>query len=107
MKKSILCIVLVGWMLVHPALALAHKINIFAYIDEQTVYTESYFSDGKPVSNGKITVVNQDKQLMVQGETDGQGLFSFPIAKQETLIIEIYGGMGHKNSFTLRPHPEN
>lgn len=107
MKKSLFFLLPLGWMLFHPAFALAHKINIFAYIDNQTVYTESYFSDGKPVRNGTITVVQQNKHILLHGKTDAQGLFNFPLTEQETLIIEINGGMGHKNSFTLQPHPEN
>jgi len=29
--------------------AFAHKVNIFAYMEEDKVYTESYFNDGKDI----------------------------------------------------------
>lgn len=85
----------------HPALA--HKVNIFAYIDGSTVYTESYFSDGKPVIEGKIEVMDDAKQLLLRGTTDKQGFFTFPLpANEGPLILILDAALGHKNSFTLK-----
>lgn len=85
----------------HPALA--HKVNIFAYIDGSIVYTESYFSDGRPVIKGKIEVIDHAKQLLLRGTTDKQGFFTFPLPTNEgPLIIVLDAGLGHKNSFTIK-----
>lgn len=85
----------------HPALA--HKVNVFAYLDGSTVYTESYFSDGRPVIEGKIEVMDDSKQLLLQGTTNKQGFFNFPLPTHESpLIIVLDAAMGHKNSFTLK-----
>ena len=85
---------------IHPALA--HKVNIFAYIDGTIVYTESYFSDGRPVIEGKIEVMDNAKQLLLQGTTDKQGLFTFPLPTHKgPLSIVLDAALGHKNSFTL------
>ena len=45
--------------------ALAHKVNIFAYIEGEKVYTESYSNDGKKCVNSKIEVfdINEVKLL--------------------------------------------
>ena len=41
----------------------AHGVNIFAYVEDGTIYTESYFSDGKGVINGKIEVFDNADEL--------------------------------------------
>ena len=43
-----------------PSLAFTHKVNIFAYVEGDTVYTESYFSDGKKVEGGVVEVYDSE-----------------------------------------------
>ncbi|GAH32230.1 unnamed protein product [marine sediment metagenome] len=38
---------------------LAHKVSIFAYIEGDKIYTESYFSDGTKCVNSKIEVFDE------------------------------------------------
>ncbi len=80
---------------------LAHKVNIFAYVEGDTVYTESYFADGKKIANETIEVLDADGTVLLQGRTDAQGLFSFPLRTKEPLTIVIDASMGHKNRFLL------
>lgn len=82
--------------------ALAHRVNLFAYVDGGRIYTESYFPDGKPVTSGKVLVYDSRKKLLVQGITDKEGLFSFPIPVVDDLKIVIDATMGHRNSFKLK-----
>jgi nickel transport protein len=82
--------------------ALAHKVNVFAYVDGGTIYTESYFADGKPVAGGKLLVFDSRKQLLLEGTTDKEGLFSFDIPKIDDLNIVIDASMGHRNGFILK-----
>jgi nickel transport protein len=82
--------------------ALAHKVNLFAYVESGTVHTESYFPDGRPVEKGRVTVYDSRDQLLLEGETDDQGLFSFPVPKVEDLRIVLDATMGHRASFTLK-----
>lgn len=82
--------------------ALAHKVNIFAYVEGSMVYTESYFSDGKPVAGGVIEVQNQKGVTLLEGKTDEKGLFSFPLPKKEDLTIIVNAAMGHRNTFLLK-----
>jgi len=81
--------------------ALAHKVNLFAYVDGGKIYTESYFADGKPVKEGTVMVYDSRKKLLLQGATDQEGLFSFDIPKMDDLNIVIDASMGHRNSFKL------
>ncbi len=82
--------------------ALAHKVNIFAYVEKGTVFTESYFPDGKKVEGGRIEVLDTSGKKLLEGKTDKEGLFSFPLPKKEDLTIIIDASMGHKNSFILK-----
>ena len=89
-------------LLIAPCLVLAHKVNIFAYVEGQTVYTESYFPDGRPVAGGTIEVRDRNETILLAGKTDEKGLFNFPLAKKEDLTIVINAGMGHRNSYLLK-----
>jgi nickel transport protein len=82
--------------------ALAHKVNLFAYAQGGTIFTESYFPDGRAVEGGKVLVFDSKDTLLLEGVTDTQGLFDFEIPKGDDLKIVIDAGMGHKNSFTLK-----
>jgi len=82
--------------------ALAHKVNVFAYVEGTTVFTESYFPDGKVVAGGSIEVFDKTNTKLLEGTTDDKGLFRFPLPKKEDLTIVINAGMGHKNSFLLK-----
>ncbi len=89
-------------LLIAPCLVLAHKVNIFAYVEGKTVYTESYFPDGRPVGGGTIEVMDRHDTRLLTGKTDEKGLFSFPLPKKEDLTIVINASMGHKNSYLLK-----
>jgi nickel transport protein len=81
--------------------ALAHKVNLFAYAVGGKIYTESYFSDGKPVGGATVLVYDSQDQLIVEGVTDKAGLFNFDIPKIDDFNIVIDTTLGHKNSFKL------
>jgi nickel transport protein len=81
--------------------ALAHKVTLFAYAEAATIHTESYFPDGRPVANGKVMVYDSGDILLLEGRTDPEGLFSFPIPKVDDLNIVLDASMGHKASFKL------
>ncbi|HEY5673736.1 MAG TPA: carboxypeptidase regulatory-like domain-containing protein [Malonomonas sp.] len=81
---------------------LAHKVNIFAYVEGGVVYSESYFPDGRPVVEGKVRVIDSHEQLLLEGQTDPAGLFQFEAPDRGDLMLEIDAGMGHKNKFLLK-----
>lgn len=82
--------------------AMAHKVNLFAYVEAGKIHTESYFPDGRPVEGGTVTVHDSGDALLLEGKTDPGGLFSFAVPKVDDLTIVIDAGMGHKNSFKLK-----
>lgn len=97
----VLMMLLVFLLLAVPAMA--HKVNIFAYVENNIVYTESYFPDGRKVESGTIEVLNGAGTKLLEGKTDQEGLFSFPLpAIKEDLTIVVNASMGHKNSYLLK-----
>jgi nickel transport protein len=80
----------------------AHKVNIFAYVENGKIYTESYFPDGRKVEDGAIEVFDSQNQKVAEGKTDKQGKCVLPIPKKDDLTIVINASMGHKNSFLLK-----
>jgi nickel transport protein len=60
----------------------AHKVTIFAWAEGDTVYTESKFSGGKKVRNGKVEVFDNAGTLLLAGRTGDDGEFSFRAPKK-------------------------
>lgn len=79
----------------------AHKVAIFAWVEGDTVHTESKFSGGKMVKGGKVEVFDEAGTLLLEGRTNDNGEFSFKIPKSTDLNIVLSAGMGHKNSWKL------
>ena len=90
--KYLLAAMLVVLLFSGPALA--HKVNLFAYAEGGKIYTESYFSDGKAVEGGKVQVFDSQNQLVAEGVTDNEGLFSFDIPKIDDFNIVINASIG-------------
>ena len=81
--------------------ALAHKVNIFAYVEGDTIFTESYFNDGRKCVNSKITVFDSSGNQLLEGVTNQEGEFSFKSPKKIDLRIVLTASMGHKNEYIL------
>jgi nickel transport protein len=80
----------------------AHKVIIFAYVEGDIVYTESYFSDGKKCMNSKIEVFNNRGDKLLEGLTNGEGEFSFEVPSEDgDLKIVLTAGMGHRAKYSI------
>ena len=80
----------------------AHKVIIFAYVEGDIVYTESYFSDGKKCMNSKIEVFNNRGDKLLEGLTNGEGEFSFEVPSEDgDLKIVLTAGMGHRAEYSI------
>jgi len=89
------------FLLTITSFVFAHKVNIFAYVEGDTVYTESYFPDGKKVDGGKVEVYDSQGNKLLEGETDKDGQFNFKLPKKDDLKIVLIATMGHRASYTL------
>jgi len=83
--------------------AFAHKVNIFAYVEEGKIYTESYFSDGKKCIESKIEVFDNQGNKLLEGLTDKEGAFSFEIPPGDgDLKLVLTASMGHRAEYIIQ-----
>jgi nickel transport protein len=81
--------------------ALAHRVNVFAWVEGDTVFVESKFAGGKKVKAGKIVVMDPDGKELLSGVTNDNGEFSFKIPKRTDLKIIMIAGQGHQAEWTI------
>ncbi len=90
------------WCWLFPASVAAHKVTIFAWVDGDTVYTQSKFSGGKRVKNASVFVYGPKDVLLLEGKTNENGMFFFKIPKKTSLKIVLKASMGHLAVWKLR-----
>ncbi|MFH1672244.1 MAG: hypothetical protein ABIF87_02280 [Pseudomonadota bacterium] len=102
-KARGICLFCILFMLLATiAPAHAHKVNIFAYAEGDTVFTESYFNDGKKCIKSTVTVFDEQGNRLLEGKTDKDGLFSFKISQHDDLRIVLTASMGHRAEYVLK-----
>ena len=83
----------------------AHKVNVFAYVEGKKIYTESYFNDGKKCVDSKIEVFNNRGNILLEGLTDQEGMFSFKTPSEDVidgdLKIVLTASMGHRAEYSI------
>jgi len=82
--------------------AYGHKVMVFAYTEGDRVYLEGYFADGKKAQDSLVEVFGEDGSKLLEGKTDENGLFSFPMPEVPQLRIVLTGSMGHRAEYTLK-----
>ena len=82
--------------------ASAHRVNVFAWVDGDTIHVESKFSGGKKVKAGKIMVMDPQGVELLAGLTNDKGEYSFKVPKQSDLRITISTGQGHQGEWIVR-----
>ena len=81
--------------------AFAHKITIFAWIEGDTVYTQSKFSGGKRAKGASVIVYDLDENKLLEGKTDDKGRFAFKIPQKTALKVVLKASMGHMAEWTI------
>jgi len=93
---------LAGLGLYFAAPVQAHRVNVFAWVEGKTIYTTAKFSGGKVARESRVEVYDSQKKLILQGQTDKQGAFSFPVPKTDNLEIVVEAGTGHRGSWQVK-----
>ena len=81
--------------------AFAHKVSIFAWVEGDTVYTQSKFSRGNKAKNSSVIVFDLDENKLLEGKTDDKGRFAFKIPQKTALKIVLKASMGHMATWTI------
>jgi nickel transport protein len=79
----------------------AHKVNVFAWVEGDTVFVEGYFPGGKKSQDSLVEVFNPAGTKLLEGRTNEKGESSFKIPEQTDLKIVLTASMGHKNDFIV------
>jgi len=80
---------------------LAHKVIIFAWVEGDTVFTESKFSGGREATGARVLVFDRAGKQLLEGKTNNKGEFSFKIPKLTDLRIVLNAGMVHKAEWRI------
>jgi len=89
-------------VLLIPTRALAHKVNVFAWVEGDTVFVEGYYSGKKRAQHSMVEVFNKAGAKLLEGRTNEKGEFSFKRPEETEIRIVLTAGMGHKNDFLLQ-----
>ena len=81
--------------------AYAHKVQMFAFAEGDTVFIEGYFADGKKAMKCEVIVYDAAGSEMLRGQTNDSGQFNFKATKKTDIRIVLDAGMGHKTEYTL------
>jgi nickel transport protein len=84
-----------------PSPALAHKVTVFAYVEGDTVVTDSYFNDGRKCRDSIIEVFDEKGNKLIEGKTDTDGRFSFRAPGRTDLVIRLTASMGHRAEYEI------
>jgi len=102
-RWGLLCLFMLLSSLFIPGRPLhAHSVYIYAWVEGDTVYTESYFGSNKRVMGGLVKVFDPSGKKLLEGKTNEQGEFSFKIPEKTDLRIVLDATMGHGAEFILR-----
>ncbi len=104
--SSKLFFLLILWILITSAPALAHHLSVFAYVSGGDIVVQASFGHNRPVKGGEVSVKTGAGKLLFQGKTDGRGMLRFPrpqLPKNGTVKITVSGGPGHQGSWTMTP----
>ena len=88
-------------LLISSAPAEAHRVNLFAWVEGNTIHVECKFSGGRHVNAGKIIVLDSEGGQLLSGMTNENGDFSFKIPKKTDLKIILEAGEGHRAEWTI------
>jgi nickel transport protein len=83
--------------------ALAHKVILFAWVESGRIHSESSFGGKRKVKKGKINVSDKTGRIILTGETDQNGNYSFDIPKNilSDITLTLDAGTGHKAQWKL------
>ena len=81
--------------------AIAHKTTIFAWMEGDTVYTQSKFSGGRKAKHATVEVYDAEGDKLLEGKTDENGEFSFKLPKKAELKVVLVAGTGHRGEWSI------
>lgn len=80
----------------------AHATILWCYVEKGRIYVEgSFMGSGRKVQHGKVLVVNDKGEKVLEGETDEEGKFDFAPPYQGDMTIVLKADESHDADFDL------
>ncbi len=109
MKYGIACLTALVLLLGFSSAGLAHRVNIFAFVDGDAIQVECSFSKSQKVRNGKVVATDLETGANVfEGVTDERGVLRFRpgadfLKTGHGLNLLLVAGEGHQNDWQVSP----
>ena len=102
LRLAVLCAVL--GTSVSPARA--HRVNVFALVERDTIHAEAYFADGSKCRNSLLLLINSQGDTLAAVRTDGEGQGAVPLedlgsSPHVDLRVVLDASMGHRAEYLL------
>ena len=85
---------------------LAHKINVFAVVEKDSLMVEGYFPGNVKAQNSPVEVYDSSGAKIAQGRTDTGGVCNISLAEMKPikgdLKVVISTGDGHKSEYVVK-----
>lgn len=114
MKIKQITVLFIFLILLPTGFVHAHKVIIFAWVEDGMIFSESNFGSKREAKNCNISVINGEGELVLKGKSDDQGKYSFKIPEniKSGLVLNLDAGTGHKAHWKisedeLRNNPSN
>lgn len=94
-------------LLLTPAGALAHRLNVFAWPEAGQIIVSCNFGSKRPAAGAEVKIYGAGgRALLAEGLTNERGEFAFPLPKDSRggLEIEAYAGQGHKGEWKIEAY---
>jgi nickel transport protein len=85
---------------------LAHKINVFAVVEKDSLVVEGYFPGNVKAQNSSVEVYDSSGTKVAQGKTDAKGICKISLADLKPikgdLKVVIATGDGHRAEYVVK-----
>jgi nickel transport protein len=79
----------------------AHKINVFATVEGETIVGYAYSRGGERIRNQVVILQNSQEERLEETTTNDNGEFSFPVTQRDDYSVVMELADGHRASFTI------
>ncbi|MCP3876459.1 MAG: hypothetical protein GY699_25375 [Desulfobacteraceae bacterium] len=88
---------------IQASFAFAHKVIIFAWVEEGMIHSQSSFGSKRKARSCAIIVSDEKNNIIHEGKTNDQGEYSFKIPEniESDLVLTLDAGTGHKGQWKI------
>ncbi len=103
MKTNKIYIIVLILVLIPLNHSFAHKVIIFAWVEDGIIFCESKFASKRKVKDSPIKAIDEKGNIVHKGRTNMEGEYSFKIPENidSDLILKIEAGQGHQGQWKI------